>query len=147
MRHQKDKTWAVNTVQEKATLTEKLTVLLGKLVGTLFSRKPKLTNPPPVGVSVLGRLSDREIHKQILLRIMRDLSEEYYASGWIIGLEHYLWNLALRQNTVEGQMLLYCAETSGGWWIWDDKAGGHVFVPLAAWKPVYREEEIIEPVR
>lgn len=134
-------------VQEKVTRIARLTRWLGIAIGTLFSGKPQLTENPPNGNRIIGRLSDREIHKQILLRIMRDLSEEYYASGWIIGLEHYLWNLALRQNTVEGQMLLYCAETSGGWWIWDDKAAGHVFVPLASWKSVYREDEILEPVR
>ena len=133
--------------QEKVTLIGRLTAWLGIVVGRLFSGKPVLREKPPLGNRALGRVSDREIHKQILLRIMRDLSEEYYGSGWMIGLEHYLWNLALRQSTVEGQMLLYCAETSGGWWIWDDKAGGHVFVPLAAWKPVYREDEILEPVQ
>jgi len=133
--------------QEKVTLIARLIAWLGRRIGTLFSGKTKLTEKPPCGNSALGRLSDREIHKQILLRIMRDLSEEYYAAGWMSGLEHYLWNLALRQNTVEGQMLLYCAETSGGWWIWDDKAGGHVFVPLAAWKSAYREDELLEPVQ
>ena len=139
--------WVVNTLLEKATAIVQWIKRLGIGIGTLFSGKPRLTEKPPSGNRALGRLSDREIHKQILLRIMRDLSEEYYGAGWMIGLEHYLWNLALRQNTVEGQMLLYCAETSGGWWIWDDKAGGHVFVPLAAWKPVYREDEILEPVQ
>jgi hypothetical protein len=132
--------------QEKVTLIGRLTAWLGSVVGRLLSAKPRLDQKPPSGNRALGRLSDREIHKQILLRIMRDLSEEYYAAGWMRGLEHYLWNLALRQNTVEGQMLLYCAETSGGWWIWDDNVG-HLFIPLAAWKAQYREDEILEPVQ
>jgi hypothetical protein len=132
-------------MQEKVTRIGKLIRWLGNAIGMLFSGKTRLTEKPPSGNRALGRLSDREIHKQILLRIMRDLSEEYYGSGWMIGLEHYLWNLALRQNTVEGQMLLYCAEASGGWWIWDEKAGGHVFVPLAAWQSAYREDEMLEP--
>jgi hypothetical protein len=136
--------WKVFMAQEKVTLIGRLIAWLGTLVGRLLSGKPKLTESPPSGNRALGRLSDREIHKQMLLRIMRDLSDEYYASGWMIGLEHYLWNLALRQNTVEGQMLLRCAEISG-WWIWDDKAGGHVFVPLAAWQSAYREDEMLEP--
>jgi hypothetical protein len=96
--------------QEKVTRIGKLIAWLGTLVGRLFLGKPKLKEKPPSGNRVLGRISDREIHKQILLRIMRDLSEEYYAAGWMIGLEHYLWNLALRQNTMEGQMLLYCGK-------------------------------------
>ena len=137
--------WKVFMAQEKVTLIGRLIAWLGRLVGRLLSAKPTLDEKPPSGSRVVGRLSDREIHKQMLLRIMRDLSEEYYASGWISGLEHYLWNLALRQNTVEGQMLLRCAEISGGWWIWDDKAGGHVFVPLAAWQSAYREDEMLEP--
>jgi hypothetical protein len=131
--------------QEKVTLIGRLIAWLGSVVGRLFPDQPKLDEKPPIGKRALGRLSDREIHKQILLRIMRDLSEEYYASGWMQGLEHYLWNLALRQNTVEGQMLLRCAEISGGWWIWDDKAGGHVFVPILAWQSAYREDEMLEP--
>jgi hypothetical protein len=132
--------------QEKVTLIGRLIRWLGNAIGTLFSGKPRLNENPPSGSRALGRLSDREIHKQMLLRIMRDLSEEYYGSGWMSGLEHYLWNLALRQNTVEGQMLLRCAEISGGWWIWDDRADGHVFVPLAAWQSAYREDEMLEPV-
>lgn len=139
------KKWKVNMVQEKETFIVRWIKRLGIAIGTLFLGKPKLQENPPIGNRALGRLSDREIHKQILLRIMRDLSEEYYASGWIRGLEHYLWNLALRQNTVEGQMLMQCAEISGGWWIWDDKTDGYAFVPLAAWIPVYREDEILEP--
>jgi len=130
--------------QEKVTRIGRLIAWLGTLVGRLFSEKPKLSEKPPSGNRAYGRISDREIHKQILLRIMRDLSEEYYGSGWMIGLEHYLWNLALRQDTTEGQMLLYCAEASGGWWVWDDTVG-HLFIPLAAWRGQYREDEMLEP--
>jgi hypothetical protein len=136
--------WVANTLRAKVTAIVQWIVSLGTGIGRLFSGKPTLNEKPPSGNRALGRLSDREIHKQILLRIMRDLSEEYYGAGWIIGLEHYLWNLALRQNTVEGQMLLYCSEVSGGWWVWDDQVG-HLFIPLAVWKTQYREDEVLEP--
>lgn len=120
----------------------------GQKIGMLFSAKEKL---PPLlspleGTKVMGRLSGREIHRLILLRVMRDLSEERYCSGWMIGLEHYLWHLALQKNTEEGQILMYCAEMSGGWWMWDDSKDGPLFVPLVAWMSAYNDKEIMESI-
>ena len=101
---------------------------------------------PPKRNSSKGKLQGREIHRKILLRVMHNLSEEYYGAGWIVGLEHYLWHMALRQSTEEGQILLYCAETSGGWWMWDDSQGGPLFVPLAVWRTAYNENEMALPI-
>jgi hypothetical protein len=129
--------------QEKVTRIGRLIAWLGTLVG-----KPPLApkEDPPKGTPAKGKLPAREIHKRILLRVMRDISEEYYCAGWIIGLEHYLWTLALRQNTEEGQILLYCAEVCGGWWAWDDDRGENVFVPLPVWKTIYNESEMVESI-
>ena len=101
-----------NTAQEKVTPIARLIAWLGRVGG-----KPPLApkDHPPSGTVVSGRMGGREIHRKILLRVMHNLSEEYYGAGWIVGLEHYLWHMALRQSTEEGQILLYCAETSGGW--------------------------------
>ena len=127
--------------QEKVTRIGRLIAWLGSVVG-----KPPLApkDTPPSGTPARGKLPAREIHKRILLRVMRDLSEEHYCAGWIIGLEHYLWTLALRQNTEERQILLYCAEACGGWWMWDDERGENVFVPLPIWKTLYKESEMLE---
>jgi hypothetical protein len=129
--------------QEKVTLIARLIAWLGRLIG-----KPPLApkDEPPKGTPAKGKLPAREIHKRILLRVMRDISEEQYSAGWIIGLEHYLWTLALRQNTEEGQILLYCAEVCGGWWVWDDERGENVFVPLPVWKTIYNESEMMESI-
>jgi hypothetical protein len=132
-----------NTQQEKATPIARLIAWLGRVGG-----KPPLApkDLPPSGTSINGRMGGREIHRKILLRVMHNLSEEYYGAGWIVGLEHYLWHMALRQSTEEGQILLYCAETSGGWWMWDDSQGGPLFVPLAVWRTAYNENEMALPI-
>lgn len=78
---------------------------------------------------------------------MRQMSEEHYAAGWIIGLEHYLWHMATtKPNTEEGQILLFLAECGGGWWAWDDTYGAPVFVPLPLWTQAYDDSAIAEPV-
>lgn len=86
------------------------------------------------------------MHRTILLVFMRKLSEDYYCSGWMTGLEHYLWHMVEKKKTEEGQILEYLAEVAGGWWMWDDAMGGPIFVPLVAWKKAYDDSMVIEPV-
>lgn len=138
--------WKDNTVQEKVTPIANWIVRLGIGVGRLFGgRKPE---PNPSGNPVRGRLGAKEIHRNLLLRLMRELSEEYYAAGWIVGLEFYLWHMAVtKPNTEEAQLLIFCAEASGGWWMWDESKGGPLFVPLPIWTAQYQQQgnEILEP--
>lgn len=137
--------WVVNTLRAKATAIVQWIKRLGIGIGKRSS-ETKPADLPPCGVAAKGKLQGKEIHRKILLRVMRDLSEQYYGCGWIVGLEHYLWTLALRQDTEEGQILLYCAEMSGGWWMWDDKQDAAVFVPLPIWRSAYNENEMAESV-
>lgn len=136
--------WKDNTVQAKATPIANWIVRLGKTVGRLFGGGA--SEPSPNGSPVRGRLTAREIHKLLLLRTMQGLSEEHYAAGWIIGLEHYLWHMVqTKPNTEEGQILLFLAECAGGWWAWDDKCDAPVFVPLPMWTEAYDDSVIAEP--
>ena len=77
---------------------------------------------------------------------MQELSEEHYAAGWIIGLEHYLWHMVQNKpGTEEGQILQFLAEAAGGWWMWDDSRESPVFVPLPIWLGAYDDSAIAEP--
>ena len=104
-----------NTAQEKVTPIARLIAWLGRVGG-----KPPLApkDHPPSGTAVSGRMGGREIHRKILLRVMHNLSEEYYGAGWIVGLEHYLWH----------------------------SQGGPLFVPLAVWRTAYNENEMALPI-
>jgi len=132
-------------VRERVTPIANWIVRLGIAVGRLFGGK--VSEPSPSGSPVRGRLTAREIHKLLLLRTMQELSEEHYAAGWIIGLEHYLWHMVQNKSgTEEGQILQFLAEAAGGWWMWDDSREAPVFVPLPIWLGAYNENEIAEPV-
>jgi hypothetical protein len=138
--------WKDNTVQERVTPIANWIVRLGIAVGRLFGEKA--AKPSQSESPVRGRLTAREIHRSLLLQYMRRLSEEYYTAGWIIGLEFYLWHTATsKTHTEEGQTLMFLAEASGGWWMWDDGKGGPLFVPLPIWTEQYRQQgnEILEP--
>lgn len=139
--------WKENMERGRETPIAQLIGWLGSVIGMRSSEKPKFKSPN--GNPAFGRISTRELHRAMLFRLMRSLSEEYFASGWMHGLELSLWHMALKGNSEEGQMLLYCAETAGGWWVWDDERGGNVFVPLPAWRQMYEDYagEIAEPMR
>lgn len=75
-----------------------------------------------------------------LLSLMTGISEEFWAAGWMSGLEYSLWvaveggsrrygmgELSERQV----QLLRLLAEEAEGWWIWE---GGPKFIPLMEWR-------------
>lgn len=138
--------WKESMEQGRETPIAQLIGWLGSVIGMRSSEKPKIESPR--GNAAFGRVSVREIHRDMLFRLMRSLSEEFYGSGWMHGLELSLWHMALNGSTQEGQMLMYCAEGAGGWWIWDDQQGKNVFIPLPIWRKMYDEYagEIMEPV-
>lgn len=139
--------WKESMEQGREIPIVRLIGWLGRAIGMRSSEKPKVQSPS--GNRIHGKISTREIHRQLLLRLMRSLSEDYYCAGWMHGLELSLWHMALRQDSEEGQILLYCAETAGGWWIWDDQRDNNVFIPLPVWRGMYDEYagSIVEPVR
>lgn len=74
---------------------------------------------------------------------MSDLSEECYCAGWLIGLEHALWEMMKIDRdhkwgmgsvtTVDLARLRTFSRTAGGWWRHDE------FVPMDEWL-VFHEE-------
>lgn len=78
----------------------------------------------------------------ILRAAMSEISESYYAAGWLIGLEHVLWQMVeggerrFGMGTVEEYEvanLKRLAEQCGGWWYFDD-ADGETFITTADWR-------------
>ncbi len=77
----------------------------------------------------------------LLLRLMEDISEEYYCAGWMGGLEYDLWamvNGGLREygmgtvSETEVGELKRLSEAAGGWWKWHDQFEA-LFTPLNEW--------------
>jgi hypothetical protein len=80
-----------------------------------------------------------------LLRMqMSDISEDYYCSGWVYGLEYELWLMLsggdrgfglgeLSESEVDELRRL--SEKAGGWWRWD-KEDGKIFVTLEEWQTI-----------
>lgn len=80
---------------------------------------------------------------KLLCKQMGEISEEYYCSGWLDGLEFRLWdmvkggNCSFGMGTVkeeEVKSLSFLSEQSGGWWMFDDKLGQQMFVSLQEWE-------------
>lgn len=77
----------------------------------------------------------RETARMTLLREMERMSEERWAAGWYLGIEHMLWREMQDQNnqSEDAEILRYLHEQAGGWWIWDPRAQEAVF--MVDWKP------------
>ncbi len=114
---------------------------LGRGVGRLFGASPKPVNP--LGLSPED---ERRLHGRLLRLVMADLSEKYYSARHMMGIENSLWKIAEEGRREDGKMLMYLAVKANGWWVWDELARAEVLVPLDAWKRMYREDELLEPV-
>ncbi len=76
----------------------------------------------------LARSLDKALQRdaaEALREAMSDLSEEYYCAGWLIGLEHTLWQCWERApfkwgfgvvGTEDADRLRRLHEKAGGWW-------------------------------
>ena len=77
----------------------------------------------------------------LLARFMSDLSQDYWAAGWLTGLEFELWTAVWEEASRVGQAnaarLRYLSSTCGGWIIWADT--GPRYVPLEEWRTRYDE--------
>ena len=81
---------------------------------------------------------------QALLRLMQEISEDYWAAGWLTDLEYSLWRLARGDpsgiqpawpaSTEDGAELRRLSDLCGGWWAWDQKALDVRFVPTEEWQ-------------
>ena len=84
-----------------------------------------------------------------LLNLMGDLSEEYYAAGWLIGLEQDLWKLAFEDphsgfgfgniTHEERGKLIELSHRCQGWWVWD-RTVGRRFISLDDWLVMYQDD-------
>lgn len=87
-----------------------------------------------------------------LREMMGDLSEECWCASWLMGCEHALWEMVEEEPGKDhrwGMGTVLAAEVddlrrmsaeAGGWWRWDEAAGGLVFVPMAEWTTPRRAE-------
>ena len=94
--------------------------------------------------------------RALLLRVMRDDSEESYRAGWVFDNEFRLWSQVVRDPVVAGELreALLCsplrdlAVVAGGWWAWPEASNQHepVFVAMSEWLPIYaaHREKVIE---
>lgn len=88
-----------------------------------------------------------------LATVMREVSQDWYAAGWLMGLEHELWTevLAWRDGTSQAarpeahedvvgavRALSVLAEEVDGWFTWDDDAGHEAFVRAEEWERRYQ---------
>ncbi len=81
---------------------------------------------------------------QALLHRMEQISEDYWAVGWLTDLEYVLWRLAQGDTEAvapgwpsgveDGVKLRRLSDASKGWWAWDDTTHDVRFVPLDEWR-------------
>lgn len=74
-----------------------------------------------------------ELAKELLLHKMEVWSEQYYAAGWLIDLEHILWE--------QGEPWRHIAEVAGGMWTWGLDRDNRWFMPMDEWLEVHAEWE------
>ncbi len=88
--------------------------------------------------------------KDVLRDLMRDISEDHWAAGWLSGLEFSLWRMVENGSRTFGMgivpqykvdALKKLSDECGGWWIWRDGADGEEFVTLAEFLPLYHIDE------
>lgn len=85
--------------------------------------------------------------RALLLRVMRDDSEQSYCAGWVVHNEFRLWSQVVRDPVVAGELreailclsLRELAAAAGGWWAWPEGSPQHepAFFPLSEWLPMY----------
>jgi len=87
-----------------------------------------------------------------LVSLMRRMSEDYWAAGWLMGLEHDLWKMSFEGSNqafglgVDGiaieeraKLIELCVRCQG-WWLWDEVHGGERFATLDEWLPRYQDD-------
>lgn len=86
-----------------------------------------------------------------LVELMGEISEDHYAAGWLMGLEHSLWRLAFETpedtfgfsslSMVERGKLIELTHRCQGWWVWSERRGGRRFLTYDEWLPMYQRGE------
>ena len=93
----------------------------------------------------------KSLLKDYLLKLMRELSEDWTACGWYINLEYYLWMTVtespLLDNEYEADFfscidesvrkkLKLTASLCNGWWVYDSS---NRFVEMSEWEDMYNK--------
>ena len=94
-----------------------------------------------------------ELVRETLLRMMEDMSEDYWCAGWLNDLEYSLWTAVITGNVNFGwgmqerelTRLKHLHEMAGGWWIWVGGEERQRFVTTDEWLKIYAEKTIKAP--
>ena len=83
-----------------------------------------------------------------LRNVMENISEDYYAAGWLIGLEYSLFSVAYAGDSFGGfggscthdeiAQLITLSQQCQGWWMWNHNERRR-FVPFDEWFSVYSD--------
>ena len=98
----------------------------------------------------LKKPSEAEIMGSVLLRVMRDHSEDLHNEPWHTGLEIEIWDAVLAGESGDtkhfytAHMFRHLATKAGGWWMWDDAQERPVFLPKRMWLKAYAELKRIQ---
>ena len=118
-------------MRAKATNTDGWIKKLGNAIGRLFSGRKQ--NPNALGLP----MSEKEIDRDILLRVMTGVSNSIANTDWDDGLEYDLWNQALNMKGSDGCIMWLMAHRAKGWWIWNEATGEPKFITLREWSSHY----------
>ena len=96
------------------------------------------------GEGDIANLKVRAEARAELLELMEQLSEECWAAGWLIHLEHVLWDLTCGKRPAFPRLpdpgdariarLRQLSAAAEGWWAWPPGEDDPVFVPTARWQ-------------
>jgi hypothetical protein len=91
----------------------------------------------------------QELARDLLARMMSDLSEDCWRAAWMNDLEFVLWD-ALRTGKASSGLvgiserdiarLKGLHEAAGGWWIWPKGEGAMRFVTTEEWLPIFSNQ-------
>ncbi len=93
----------------------------------------------------------RSLRKR-LLSLMREISQEYFCAGWMIGLEYELWRAVLRYPQPSEALLGFIeqeevaelkdlAEELQEWVFRGDDDAREKLIPLADWQRIFADHE------
>lgn len=110
-----------------------------QLEGAVVAVPPADDHDVPSGAERLP--ADRRTCAALLGRLMSDLSEDYWAAGWLIDLEFELWQAVTGGKAwitaAEVARLRYFSGKCGGWIVFNDGPPYRRYVPLAEWLNAY----------
>ena len=93
-------------------------------------------------MQVLLHLNEPQIAADLLIMLMRHMSQEYFATPWSGALESQLWEAVHGQRNTfqkQGEQARYLSEKCQGWATWDATANQPKYVSLSEWEGMYGE--------